>query len=214
MKSAQQYYLGDKEVAKQLLDYYFENDKNAFVKTANELFNNDNRSWAKFLSDKMDKQLDIELFKKVFFRLTIDEKQIEDYKRIKTLLNPEDFDLLISEINWDMAFIVRIFEEEKKFEEIKQVVMRSKDYWNYEKIISPILNVYPEFCFGNIRTRVKYTLAQKRGRSTYKRIASWLKLANTIKGYQDQVQELVLQLYKHKPNLPALKDEFRNAGLV
>jgi len=214
LQSAQQYYLGDKEVAKQLLDYYFENDKNAFVKTANELFNNDNRSWAKFLSDKVDTQLDVELYKKVFFRLTIDEKQIEYYKKIKTLLSPEDFDLLISKINWNMAFTVRIFEEEKKFEEIKQVVKGSKDSWYYEELISPILNVYPEFCFNNIRSRAKYTLANNRGRSTYKRIASWLKLAKTIPGYQDQVQELVLQLYKHKPNLPALKDEFRNAGFV
>jgi len=214
LQSAQQYYLGDKEVARQLLDYYFENDKDAFVKTANELFNNDNYSWAKFLSDKMDTQLDEELYKKVFFRLTIDEKQIEYYKKIKTLLSPEDFDLLINEINWDKAFIVRIFDEEKKFEEIKQVVKGSKDSWYYEELISPILNVYPEFCFYNIRSRAKYTLANNRGRSTYKRIASWLKLAQTIHGYTDQVQELVLQLYKHKPNLPALKDEFRNAGLV
>lgn len=214
LQSAQQYYLGDDEVAKQLLDYYFENDKNTFVKTANELFSIDNRLWARFLSDKMDKQLNVELFKKVFFRLTIDEKQIEYYKKIKTLLSSEDFDLLINEINWDKAFTVRIYEEEKKFEEIKQVVKSSKDSWDYEELISPILNVYPEFCFSNIRSRAKNTLANNKGRSTYKRIASWLKLAKTITGYQDQVQELVLQLYKHKPNLPALKDEFRNAGLV
>lgn len=214
LQSAQQYYLGDDEVAKQLLDYYFENDKNAFVKTANELFNIDNRLWAGFLSDKMDTQLDEKLYKKVFFRLTIDQKQIEYYKKIKALLSPEDFDLLISEINWDMAFTVRIYEEEKKFEEIKQVVKRSKDSWYYEELISPILNVYPEFCFSNIRSRAKCTLANNKGRSTYKRIASWLKLAKTITAYQDQVQELVLQLYKHKPNLPALKDEFRKAGLV
>lgn len=214
MQSAQQYYLKDNEVAKQLLDYYFENDKDSFVKTAYELFNIDKRFWSKFLQNKVSLNLDKTLYIKVFYQLTITENEIGHYYKIKDYLSPSDFKQLLTEIKWEKAFIVKILAVEKKFEEIKQIVEENTDSWHYEELIRPILTVFPAFCFKNIKTKAESTLANHKGRGAYREIASWLKLAKKIPDYQVQVQELILQLYKHKPNLPALKDEFRKAGLV
>ena len=51
LHSAKQFYLSNTEVAKQLLQYYFDADKDSFVQTADELFKSDKRFWAKFLKD-------------------------------------------------------------------------------------------------------------------------------------------------------------------
>jgi len=48
----------------------------------------------------------------------------------------------------------------------------------------------------------------------YEDIVGKLQLAQKIPGFELQTKELILQLYNHKPNLPALKDEFRIGGLV
>jgi hypothetical protein len=41
-----------------------------------------------------------------------------------------------------------------------------------------------------------------------------LKLAQEIPGFEADALLLIQKLYTHKPNLPALKDEMRKAGLV
>jgi hypothetical protein len=85
---------------------------------------------------------------------------------------------------------------------------------DYEKIIRPILQEFPEFCFENIKNRATQTIENERGRHIYQRIASWLKLLQQIPGFKNEKIQLIMQLYNHKPNLPALKDEMRKAGLV
>lgn len=45
-------------------------------------------------------------------------------------------------------------------------------------------------------------------------IAGWLQLAYTIPGFKAETRLLARELYNHKPNLPALKDELRKGGLV
>ncbi len=214
LQSAQQYFLKDNEVAKQLLDYYFENDKNSFIKTAYELFDIDKQYWSRFLQNKVDPQLAKSLYFKVFYQLTISEEKIEYYHKIKADLSPSDFSRLISEINWNKVFIVKILEVEQKFEDIKQIVEKNKNDWKFEELIKPILRVFPVFCFNTIKSKTENTLANERGRSTYQRIVSCLQLAKDIPGYEAKTKELIRELYNYKPNLPALKDEMRMGGLV
>jgi len=213
-ENAKQFYLTDNEVAKQLLDYYFKNDKEAFVRTADKLFDRDKHYWAGWLEPMISFEIDKELFFKVFYQLTISKKEIAYYNKIRELLSPVDFEKLLTEVKWDLAFVVKILEVEKKFEEIRLIVENNPDSWDYEKIIRPILTVFPEFCFNNIKEKAEKALQTTKGRSAYKKIASTLKLAEAIPGYQPQTKALILKLYNHKPNLPALRDEFRKAGLL
>jgi hypothetical protein len=181
---------------------------------ATKLFDNNKRFWAKYLHDKIDYRLDKTLYTNIFYQLVIDENKIEYYNKVKTFLTTEDYNKLIEEKKHNKTFLVAIFEADNKYSEIKNIVEQNLDFWDYEKLISPILNVYPLFCFEGIKEKATKIIERERGREAYIRIASLLKLAKKITGYESQVQNLVEQLYNNKPNLPALKSEFKIAGLM
>ena len=86
--------------------------------------------------------------------------------------------------------------------------------WQYAEVITPILTIYPEFCFRHIKNKAESTLQNNRGRSVYERVVSWLKLTQHIPGFEIEKRDLIRTLYNYKPNLPALKDEMHKAGLV
>ena len=212
--SARQFYLINPEVAKQLLQYYFNSDKDNFIQTANELLKKDKRYWAVFLKDHVTPGLDESLYFNVFYQLTVDKEDINYYKKIRGYLSGSEFDRLLEQLYWNKRFIVSILEVEKRYESIRTIVEKSSDDWHYIELISPILEIYPDFCFQNIKTKAINTIGNQRGRDIYERISAWLKMMQRIPGYDAEKRELILQLYNHKPNLPALKDEMKKAGLV
>ncbi|TNF42853.1 MAG: hypothetical protein EP310_05430, partial [Bacteroidetes bacterium] len=213
LHSAKQFYLSNTEVAKQLLQYYFETEKGSFVITANELFNKDKRFWAKFLKDFVSVDLDKSMYINVYYQLTVDERDINHYKKIREYLSGSEFEKLLKDLYWDERFVVCILEVEKRYESIRQIVEKNTNDWYYEDLIKPILEIYPEFCFQHIKGKTIQTIENQRGRDVYERIAKWMKLTEKIPGFENEKRELILQLYNHKPNLPALKDEMRKAGL-
>lgn len=213
LKSAKAYYHADNKVAEELLGYYLKNDIDAFNTTANDLFEKDKYRWAKFLADKISEASDRQLFKNVFMELTTHDEKIEYYRKIKNILNEDEKEQLINAV-YSKPFKVQIFEEEKQYDKIKQIVEKNTDSWDFTELIKPILNVYPDFCFKTIQNKALKTIENERGRNVYARIAEWLKLAKLIQSYEDRARELIIKLYNNKPNLPALKDEFRIAGLV
>ena len=103
---------------------------------------------------------------------------------------------------------------EKRYESIKTIVEKNSDDWHYGELIRPILGIYPEFCFQHIKNKAVKTIEKQRGRDVYERISGWLKLTQEIPGFDNEKRDLIGQLYNHKPNLPALKDEMRKAKLV
>jgi hypothetical protein len=212
--SARQFYLINTEVAKQLLQHYFDTDKDNFIKTANELLGKDKSYWAGFLKDLVTPDLDESLYFNVFYQLTVYEKDINHYKKIRGYISDAEFDRLLEELSWDKRFSVCILEVEKRYESIRQIVEKNTNDWYYEDLIKPILEFYPEFCFMNIKVKTVQTIESQRGRDVYERIAKWLKLTEKIPGFENEKRGLIQQLYNHKPNLPALKDEMRKAGLV
>lgn len=214
LQSATQFYLINKEVAKQLLQFYFESDKLHFVKTAKELFTSDKRFWADFLKDYITTEIDRKLYIDVFYQLTTDTEDINHYMKIREFLTETDLNRLLGEFTWNKVFPVRILEVEKRYESIKTIVEKNQDDWHYTELIRPILGIYTEFCFQHIKNKAVKTIENQRGRDIYERISSWLKLAQEIPGFDTEKRDLILQLYNHKPNLPALKDEMRKAKLV
>lgn len=214
LKAARQMYQGSDAVAKELLHYYYGNDMPSFVETANTLLVTNANSWAAFLIAYVDPQMDEHLFVQVFSALVISEKKIEYYKKLKPYLDNGTRDHIISNVRWDRVFLVKLFAEDGCHAEIKAVVEKEKDRWFFAELIAPILAVYPDFCFAKIKSMVESSLATERGRSTYERIATWLALAKQIPGHEADVIHLIKTTYAHKPNLPALRDEMRKAGLV
>lgn len=214
INQAYQNLFSNTKIGEKLLHYYSHKDIKEYYVVATKLFNNDKTYWAKFLHDKIDRKIDKALYTNIFYQLIIDDRKIDHYNKIKGFLTTEDYGKLIETLNYDKSFLVEIYESDKKYEEIKQIVEQNSDSWDYEKLISPILNEYPLFCFENIQEKVTKSRETERGRDAYSRIASLLNLAKKITEYQSQTQELIMKLYNDKPNLPALKAEFSNAGLL
>ena len=212
--SALQFYRLNKEVAKQLLQFYFESDKLSFIKTANELFASDKRFWADFLKDYATPEIDRMLYINVFYQVTTDTKDIKHYMKIRKYLTENDLNKLLGEFTWDKVFQVRILEVEKRYESIKEIVEKNSDDWHYGELIRPILGIYPEFCFAHIKNKAVKTVENQRGRDVYERVSGWLKQTEAIPGFDTEKRDLIVQIFNHKPNLPALKDEMRKAKLV
>lgn len=213
LRAAQQMFLNSAAVAKELLQYYFENDQSAFLETANTLFSYKPNSWASFLASYISPELDKHLFAKVFTALTIAEKDIVHYRKVKPFLDEKAYQHILQAVHWDKVFLAKIFTEDKNYANIKALVEKDSDRWNFDKLITPILQIYPAFCFAKIKTMVEITLANERGRNIYVRIAKWLTLSKQIPGHEADAMYLIKTTYNHKPNLPALKDEMRKAGL-
>jgi len=214
LENAEKFYATNNEVAKQLLEYYFDSDKTKFVERAKELFIKDKYYWAKFLESYISNELDKYLYFEVLRELTVRKQNTGYYQKIREFLDEKKFEKLIAEVGEKSVFAVQIFSIEKQYERIRNIVEQDTIGWNYEEIISPILNIYPEFCFENIRLKAMHKIENERGRSAYETIASWMKLAQNIKGYETQTRELITKLYNYNYRLIALKDEFRKGGLV
>lgn len=214
LQSARKLYRHSEPVARELLKYYFEKDQVAFVKTARELFPANPSAWAGFLKDYITPELDKSLFVKVFSKLLLLEENIAHYQKAKPYLDKAAYNTIIGELLWNKAFLVKVLAEDERYADIRAIVEKENDRWHFEEIIAPILKVYPDFCFAKIKAMVDNTLANERGRSVYKRIAKWLLLARQIPGHESNAMYLIKNTYNHKPNLPALKDEMRDAGLM
>ena len=214
LEHARQFYLIDENVGHELLGHYYTEDVNNYISTAKELFKNNKRYWAEKIAPNLKVEHDQNFYKDIYTQLCIDNCQVSDYKKIKDILTEKEKENLHEGLYRDKIFRVEIYKTEKQYDKIKAMIEESNDPWNFNKYIEPILNIYPVFCFMTIEKKVNATINSERGRDTYSRIASWLTQAHKISGFQNKAKQLIMDLYNHKPNLPALKDEFRKAGLV
>jgi len=214
LQTARIYYRGNNAIAREMLEYYFKTDKASFLAVAREMFPLNKREWAEFLQHYLLPDNDRDLFVRVFSELTAFHCELEFYHKIKKLITPSEYEQLLSQTRSNTPFVARLLAEEKRFEEIKRLVEKYPSDWEYTEVIEPILTIYPEFCLENIRSRVSRTLVNERGRHIYEKIASWLKSMKTIPGFEPEKHCFILQTHNHKPNLPALKDEMRKAGLI
>jgi len=214
VKAARLYYRENRAIARDLLEYYFRTDNASFLATARELFPTNKREWSEFLQYYLVPENDRDLFVQVFRELTACHSSLEYYHKIKKLLTTVEYEQLLSQVGSNKPFIVSLLAEEKRYDEIKRLVEKYPSDWEYLAMIEPILTIFPAFCFENIRSRVSKTLANERGRPIYEKIASWLKIMKTIPGFDAEKQNIIHITYNHKPNLPALRDEMRNAGLI
>ncbi len=204
----------DTEIGKKLLGYYLDENFTEYLNVAKNLFNHNKEFWAEIISKNIKITNDKDFYKDIHFQLCISTNKIIHYLNIKTILTEDEKLNLHENLGYKIVFRVKIYETEKQFDKIKQLTEENADAWAFNKIIEPILNKYPEFCFKLIKDKAEEKIERERGRGTYSTIASWLLQAKKIISFESQTQDLINNLYNHKPNLPALKDEFRQSGVV
>ncbi|ALO17051.1 hypothetical protein L21SP5_03440 [Salinivirga cyanobacteriivorans] len=214
LESAEKYYQTNDDIAKQLIDYYLKNDRQKYLECARKLFETNKSYWAEYLQNSITHELDKQLYVDVFYELCTYHQDIKYYKKISAFLSDIQKERLLTEMSTYARFAVEILTVEKRYTEIKDVVTSNMHSYDFVQLVSPIIEIYPEFCFNAIKQQVTKTIASERGRHVYERIVEKMQLAKKIPGFTDQTNELINQLYNHKPNLPALKSEFRIGGLV
>ena len=206
----------DKSVGEELLNEYLQNGEHSkYIETAKKLFVNDEHYWVEKIINHIKPEDDKHFYIKLNTRYCIDKNNVKYYRKIKDLLTEDDKRNILADVNYKHELKAEILKEENEYGKIKELIKELSGTWNFSKaILNTIKDFDPDFGFDMINKHVgKLMNDSKRKRSTYERIAGFLKYAKTINGQQTKADELILNLYNHKPNLPALKDEFRRAGL-
>ena len=218
IKTAEDYANLDAKIAKQLLEKY--NSKNAisdFNRIAKLAFNNWADEFDKYLVDHLDKEEQEDLFVKALKNYVSNKRDITHYRILKSYLTKEETLDFVDKCrdSYHTVFYVQLLEIEKRFEEIRACVYKNIDSYDIEKLLKPILNVYPSDCFEIIvRINNKAMNSYNRKRSTYETMVKTLKLLKDITSKKNETDVFLEGLYNHKPNLPALKDEMRKAKLI
>jgi len=215
VKKASQHFMNDLNVAKRLLDYYLEHDVAAFLRDGKTMFAHHPDTFAEFLHERLTPEMDLDFFKKVLWHRAYRERNITLYEALSKYLDNREKQLFCDSILSDLVFSVKIFEFEKRFRDILELAQKEVQHtWHFPELITPILNIYPQEAFEMIRFKATQTIENERGRHSYERVCTWLKLAQQIKTREDDTNRLIQSLYNRKPPLPALKDEMRKMGVV
>ena len=210
-------YMTDKQIAEELLSYYHEaNQHQKYIETAKKLFSNNQAYWCISLQQHISAKDDSRFYVDVNLQCCTSTSEIKYYKNVKKLLSKDKKESFIENIKYNIELKAFIFKEDGEFERIKPLVKSLDSLWNSsEKVLDTIKNVYPEFVFEKIPKHINSLMSDsKRNRYTYIEIANWLKYANQIPNHREKTIKLTTKLFNHKPNLPALKDEFRKAGII
>ncbi|MCF6269676.1 MAG: hypothetical protein L3J41_08200 [Melioribacteraceae bacterium] len=207
----------DKTIAMQLIEEYklkeMETDFNRIAKMAFH-------KWADDFDLYLINNLDIEKQKKLYL------KALKNYVRNKQKIRYYDVlrnhfteDEKVKFVNnfkdgYNTTFYVQLLELEKRYKEILDCANQNANSGELEKLITPILNIYPSECFALIVNKNNSALnSHGRDRRTYQSMMRTLKLLKQITSKQKETTLYLGKLYNHKPNLPALKDEMRKANL-
>jgi len=212
LKFAYDNYLLRDDISEKLLKYLHENDTDKFIEIGFSLINN-NDKWNKFLLEYLDKQTHTELFKQVYLNVSNNNSDIKLYKEIQNILLEEEKNKFIDSI-WNDTFKVKVYVAEKQFENAKNIVKKCNSLYDFSDIISPLFVDEPKFCFSRTTEFLFYAVEQFRGREKYKEMAEVLKIALTIPNYTEKVRILIIDIYNFNSRLRALKEEFRDAGII
>ena len=205
---------------------YLETDKQQAEKIALQL--QKERYFDEFLSKYLDEELLNSLDAKKFYNLilkysdnqlalmykTLNSLNLEDYQKLneekKEVLKQELQKIFSSEY---IRFLVKIYEFEKNYKAILEIA--NKQDYIFRDVVKPIKNIYPKEIFEILK---RYSLnilnSSNKNRQLYKIIVRRLKFIADIEEIKNEINQFIEDLYNHKPNLPALKDEMRKKNLI
>lgn len=218
IKTAETYAAQDAEIAQRLLHKYrFKNQISDFNRIALMAFNTWSDRFDKYVVDHLDKEKQEELFVKALNHYVSKKQDLKYYHILKTYLSPQETLTFVDSFKdaYYSYFYIQLLNVEKRYKEILTCVEKNINSYELDKLIVPILNVYPKECFEMIiKVNEKAMKSYKRNRQTYQKMVETLKLLKKITTKRHETEIYLKELYNYKPNLPALKDEMRKANLA
>lgn len=217
LKNMEECFLSDEETSLKLMDYYFENDKEKFEINAQMLYVCF-KSTGKYLIDKVKQgtKLYINLLKD----LSKQNNSVEYFEKLKKYL---DADQIIEYVNnvERADFKATLLAHEKRHEELIQFIdkecITGTSFFgaiDFKEAIKLLIDDKPVEVWILINKKIQKMMNGEKSRETYAYIAKTLKTGKKLKGKEAEVETLIKELYNHKPNLPALKDEFKKEGII
>ncbi len=216
--TAETFSKNDKEIAGLLIEKYkskkLEKDFNRIAKMA---FHNWPNNFDLYLIDNLDKEQEKCLYIDALKNYVKDKNKIKYYQTLRDYLADDEKIRFVDDFkdSYKHVFYVQLLEAEKRYQEILDCAEQNKGSYDFDKLIIPILNIYPSECFTFIVNKNNKALnSYRKNRKTYQSMIKTLRLLKQITSKKEESVLFLNELYNHKPNLPALKDEMRLANLV
>ena len=218
INTAESYFEYDNVIAKRLIEKYKEeNRKKDFNRVAEIVFNKWPNEFDYYLINNLNKKQQKSLYIRALKNYVKDKSNLRYYEILRNYLtDKEKIDFVNSfKKSHNTLFYVQLLKTDKRYNDILICAKKHKDSDNLDRLIAPILNKYPKDCFNLIVNKNKALInSEGRGRHTYQLMMRTLKQLKQIVSLEKETATFLNELYNHKPNLPALRDEMRKAGLV
>jgi len=217
LKNMEECFLSDEETSLKLMDYYFENDKEKFEIDAQLLFASF-KSTGKYLIEKV--KLGTKLYIDLLKYLSKQNSSVEYFEKLKKYLDANEIIEYVNTVE-RADFKAGLLAHEKRYEELIQFIdkecIKGTSFFgalDFKEGIKLLIDYRPDEAWVLINKKIEKMMNQAKGRENYANIAKTLNIAKLIKGKYTEVEILIKELYNHRPNLPALKDEFKKEGLI
>lgn len=217
LKVANEFYSGDSDIAQKLLKKYKAlNQDDDFARIAKTLLDQENSySYTLLIIENINPNLYQELYVKALKIYISDECSIKHYKLLREYLDTSERLAFIQTFkkNYQPTFYIKLLALEEQYPMILNFVQKHNDSYELREMLEPIVSVYPDEVFEVIKKHANL-LVEGRGRGNYTIASKLIHLMSTTPFKQEELKTYTKELYNHKPNLPALKDELRKAGVV
>lgn len=211
-------FLKDFDTSKELMDYYYESNKEKFEKEAIRFETKFDRFTHEYLIEKLKPGTSFHI--EVLGKHAQNTGSIDDLEQLKKHIGKEGLSRFIDSL-YDSNTKAKFLAHESAFDKLIVLIeetslkgLRQYSHINFEGAISLLVKDRPAETWRLVKQKVNSVLKDQRGRDAYASVAKWLKLAQDKLGREADVVAFIMEIYNHKPALPALKDEMRKAGLV
>ncbi|NCC73959.1 MAG: hypothetical protein EOM06_11230 [Sphingobacteriia bacterium] len=199
------------ELAKKLLDYYFENIPEDFDHYAMIAFKHLGLLLADYLEGKIKPEG--ALYCQLQMELAASKNSMTHYVQARKCLSREEA-IAFAKDQPDFSFKLEILKHEKAWDEIKLMANSKQAFDKLHELLPPIMEVFPGECLNIIGKAAAHIYRNHRHREGYARLADCLQLATIVPLPQDQINELINHYRDLAQKLPALKDELRVKNLL
>ncbi|MEI6141953.1 MAG: hypothetical protein WCP85_21960 [Mariniphaga sp.] len=218
IESLESSFLQDFDSSIELMEHYLATDPDKFENTASDLWIKYRDSSLEYLLDRVKKGTAFHL--KILKAFVIREGNSKSLDLLKDYLSPLEIEQFIDTLansNTKALF----YASERCFDKLISLIddncFNHRDTYysiRFEDAIVFLFAERPEVAWTLIKKMISNTIEKSRSRDAYAYIAKLLILSRQIVGMDGEINTLTMSCYNHRPNLSALKDEFRKAGLV
>jgi len=214
---ANEFYSGNSGIAIQLLKKYKAlNQDDEFARVAKHLLDKESSYlYTLLIIENINSDVYQELYVKALKLYISSERSMEHYKLLREYLDDSERLAFIQTFKngYKQVFYIKLLALEEQYPMILDFVQNHNDSYELREMLEPIVSVYPDEVF-EIVIRHCDKLINERGRSNYHRASQLLSLLSNTPSKREALTNYIHKVYNHKPNLPALKDELRKAGLL